>query len=140
MPARLCQLPSLATSLQDSESYAAFQQETSQCLALHRLPYRAVLVELSDGSTFRLETADLVAKAALKLKLPGLSSQACLLQQVIPLLLEYPDVLLEVAREMSWREAQALAQGAFWKSPRELLPRLFQGEVRVSPVWNATLH
>lgn len=139
MHARPPSLSSVADSLQNCASFAAVQKETSQCLALQKLPYRAVQVDLSDGSTFRLEAVDLVAKAALKLKIPGLTAQACLMKQVIPLLQEYPDVLLEVAGELSWREAQALAQGAFWKSPCELLPRLFQSEVRVSPIWNATL-
>lgn len=140
MHARSHSLPSIANALQDCASFASFQHATAQCLALHRLPYRAVQVELVDGSTFRLEAVDLVAKAAFKLKLPGLSSQACLTKQVIPLLLEYPDVLLEVARELNWREAQTLAKGAFWKSPLELLPRLFQAEIKVSPIWSATLH
>lgn len=47
-------------------------------------------------------------------------------KQVLPLMEEAPEILIEMAARLPWKEAMMLASSAFWKSPSVLLARQYQ--------------
>lgn len=94
--------------------------------------YRSVGVTLPDGTHFRLGAPELAITAVRVLNLKGHEPETMLIQQVIPLLHEHPEVLLELATRLSWPEARSLAKQAFWRSPANSLGTPFKGRAKLS--------
>ncbi len=118
--------PSVQSVFSDLEVAEDFTTQAWALPCWQLLPYRSVQVALPDGSSFWLSAPDLAAKAARALRVPGTAALTHLVKQVIPMMETCPEVLLELAHRLTWREAQDLARGAFWRSPTAALERQYK--------------
>ena len=112
------------------------QASTAGATLWPRLPYRSVEVQLPDGSFFRL-AAECVARQAARTLSRGKvrdcsDADTHLVEQILPALLDRPELLLEFAAQLPWADAQALARHAHWRSSPMALEAAFRGQAVMS--------
>lgn len=79
-----------------------------------------LLVQLQEGSSFYLSADAVLRRAAERIAIKGISPLVHLQEQLMPAVLEMPNLLIDIARQMSWSEVYAMALNPFWKSPVQL--------------------
>lgn len=109
-----------------------FTQAVQALPCWQQFPYRAVEVSFRDGSCFQLRAPDLAARAAMALSRNCGEPMAHFVKQVMPLMEEAPEILIEMAARLPWKEAMLLASSAFWKSPSVLLAKQYQRGARMT--------
>ncbi len=78
--------------------------------------YPSVQVTLPEGSTFLLPGQAVLPLAAQRLALPGMELAVHIREQVIPALQFFPEMLIDLTRELSWSDAFANAWLPCWHS------------------------
>lgn len=81
------------------------------------LPRLAVRVQLHDGSVFLVAAQSLAGYAACRITVPGVAPAEHLRRQVLPAVLDAPELLLEFARQIPWADLKQAAYTALWRTP-----------------------
>lgn len=72
------------------------------------------MVRFSDGSSFYIPAEPLVWSAASRLAATGAAVEQHVTEQLVPAAECYPEMLLELARDLAWPQARQLARQALW--------------------------
>lgn len=76
--------------------------------------YHSVLVRLPDGSSCYLPAEPLLWFAACRLAQHGIAPELHVTEQLVPALDCVPEMLLDIARDLSWGQVRQLAQQPLW--------------------------